>query len=313
MAVVCFTEAPDSPESEAQFCPPGLSARFVAPLAFARVNGAALEDALSRAAAARAVVAVTSPRAAAAVADAIAALLARSCPLPVAPLPCFTSGPRTAAALRPHDGSFLAVWVPDQGASGAAALAAQVIAYRRGLEGCGSIDRSAANSGASGAYGGRCATCRGGSGGGIEGYCAGGGLRGGVLFPCGDRSLDVLPATLAAAGFDCEELVVYSSAPVAPQLLRAAWDEAARSAARVEAVVFFSPSGVDAVLASCCRGLEGLVGRPEAASVAPRVIVIGSTTAAAAAAHGLRVAAVAPQPSADGVRVALEKALAENE
>ncbi|MEZ0336088.1 MAG: uroporphyrinogen-III synthase [Gemmatimonadales bacterium] len=118
------------------------------------------------------------------------------------------------------------------------------------------------------------------------------GVRGPVLFPCGDIRRDELPARLRAAGVEVEEAVCYRSV--------LAGEFAARSAAeRARVLVVASPS-VAALLARAC---------PEGAR--PPLLVVGPTTAAAARASGWAPAAIASQPTVDalvaGVRTLLTR------
>ena len=128
-----------------------------------------------------------------------------------------------------------------------------------------------------------------------------------VLFICGDKRLDALPSGLAAAGVPCDEVVAYATAPLSPADTAARWrvlfDDAA-SHPPPSALVFFSPSGVDAAFAG---GLPLLCGD---SSDAPRLLIValGASTAAALSARGVAVHAIAPTPDGKGVIAALSKA-----
>jgi uroporphyrinogen-III synthase len=116
------------------------------------------------------------------------------------------------------------------------------------------------------------------------------GVRGPVLFPCGDIRRDELPARLRAGGIEVEEVVCYRS-------VLAGEAEARRAAERAKVLVVASPSVAD-LLARACPP-----------SARPALLAVGPTTAAAARAAGWPPAAVAPQPTvgalAAGVRFLL--------
>ncbi len=99
-----------------------------------------------------------------------------------------------------------------------------------------------------------------------------------VLFFCGDRRRDTLPALLAAAGIRLDERVVYRTVlqphPVADE---------------PDALLFFSPSAVESFLQRNRIG-AGTV-----------CFAIGGTTAAAIREHTGHTAAVASRPAQDAV------------
>jgi uroporphyrinogen-III synthase len=107
-----------------------------------------------------------------------------------------------------------------------------------------------------------------------------GGIRGPVLFPCGDHRRDELPARLRERGILVEEVVCYRS-------VLAGEDEARRAAARAAVLVVASPS------------VAGLLARACPAGARPPLVAVGPTTADAARAHGWPPARVAPSPIAD--------------
>jgi uroporphyrinogen-III synthase len=88
-----------------------------------------------------------------------------------------------------------------------------------------------------------------------------------VLFPCGDRALPTVEEMLGAAGARVTRLTVYRTTAAAELL--AGVDRG------VDAIVFFSPSAVEAFSA-----LGGDLG-------AAKAVAIGGTTAAALAARGV--------------------------
>lgn len=175
-------------------------------------------------------VAVTSPRAAAAFGERMAALGAERPPAPVPPV--WAAGSGTAAAL---GGVLEPVHKPpaaDTGHLGAAAALARAMLAA--------------------------------------------GVRGPVLFPCGEIRRDELPARLRADGVEVEEVVCYRSV--------LAGESAARNAAaRARVLVVASPS------------VAGLLARACPSTVRPPLFAVGPTTAAAARAAGWLPAAVATE------------------
>lgn len=109
-----------------------------------------------------------------------------------------------------------------------------------------------------------------------------------VLFPCGQRRREALPARLAAAGIPVREIRVYTTALRPGPLLGGSPQPGADVA-----VAFFSPSGVEAALAD------------PSFPWAARLAAIGPTTAAA-----LRDAGAAPAVAATPTPAALLAALA---
>jgi uroporphyrinogen-III synthase len=108
------------------------------------------------------------------------------------------------------------------------------------------------------------------------------GLRGPVLFPCGELRRDELPGLLRQEGVEVEEVICYRSVLVS--------EEEARSAVeRASLLVVASPS-VAQLLARACRS-EGR----------PPILAVGPTTAAAARAAGWPPVAVAPDPTAESL------------
>jgi uroporphyrinogen-III synthase len=115
----------------------------------------------------------------------------------------------------------------------------------------------------------------------------GAGVRGPVLFPCGDLRRDELPACLRDDGIEVEEVVCYRS-------VLAAEPDARAAAERAQVLVVASPSVADLLARACPPGAR------------PALLAVGPTTAAAARACGWPPAAVASGPSTealtDGVR-----------
>ena len=106
-----------------------------------------------------------------------------------------------------------------------------------------------------------------------------------VLFPCGQRRREALPARLAAAGIPVREIRVYTTALRPGPLL---------DTPRPDAVVaFFSPSGVEAALAD------------PSFPWAARLAAIGPTTAAALRDAGSAPSAVAATPTPAALLAAL--------
>jgi uroporphyrinogen-III synthase len=111
-------------------------------------------------------------------------------------------------------------------------------------------------------------------------------VSGPVLFPCGDKRRDELPAELRERGVAVDEVTCYRSVLADESVARAA-------AARGTLLVVASPSVVD-LLARACP----LPTRPE-------LLAVGPTTAASARAVGWSPAAVANEPSARALASAI--------
>lgn len=116
------------------------------------------------------------------------------------------------------------------------------------------------------------------------------GVRGPVLFPCGEIRREELPARLRHAGVDVDEAVCYRAV--------LADEAAARQAAEgARVLVVASPSVADLLARSCPEGER------------PGLLAVGPTTAASARASGWMPGAVAHRPTVDalvaGVRVLL--------
>jgi uroporphyrinogen-III synthase len=108
------------------------------------------------------------------------------------------------------------------------------------------------------------------------------GVRGPVLFPCGDLRRDELPARLRADGVEVEEAVCYRSV--------LAGEFAARQAAeRARVLVVASPSVAGLLARACPEGER------------PRLLAVGPTTAATARASGWPPTAVASNPTVDAL------------
>lgn len=117
------------------------------------------------------------------------------------------------------------------------------------------------------------------------------GVRGPVLFPCGDIRRDELPARLRDAGIEVEEVVCYRS-------VLAGETEARRAAGRARVIIVASPS-VAQLLARACPAGE----RPD-------LLAVGPTTAEAARAAGWAPAGVAARPTADALAAGVRALLA---
>lgn len=117
------------------------------------------------------------------------------------------------------------------------------------------------------------------------------GVRGPVLFPCGDLRRDELPARLRERGIPVHEVVCYRS-------VLAGEEEARRAAARATALVVASPS-VAALLARACPP----AGRPS-------LVAAGPTTADAARSHGWPPAGVASAPTTEALTAEIRALLA---
>lgn len=110
------------------------------------------------------------------------------------------------------------------------------------------------------------------------------------LFACSNRRRDALPAALREAGTPFEELVVYET------MLRSDLDLPAQEAG--DWLVFFSPSGIEAVARYASESLRGY-----------RLAAIGPTTAAALRDRGETPDAVAVEPTPEALVDAIEQAI----
>lgn len=137
-----------------------------------------------------------------------------------------------------------------------------------------------------------------------------------LLFLCGNKRLETLPRLLQEHGIRYKEAVVYETVPATPSELQAAWtalhDDAPHSqpagtgsTAAPSVMVFFSPSGVRAVM-GCPAIASPLLGPGST----PRLIAvaIGATTGQALRDAGVRRVWDAPTPDAHGVAQAITAA-----
>ena len=118
-----------------------------------------------------------------------------------------------------------------------------------------------------------------------------GGVRGPVLFPCGEIRREELTTRLRHEGVEVEEVVCYRSV--------LAGESAARSAAeRAGILIVASPTVADLLARACPPGAR------------PTLLAVGPTTAASARASGWPPDAVAARPTVEalvaGVRSLLE-------
>jgi uroporphyrinogen-III synthase len=122
-----------------------------------------------------------------------------------------------------------------------------------------------------------------------------------VLFCCGEKRLDVLPDKLSSVGIRVVEAVAYSTSPLSPASISAAFASHWHSSgAALAALVFFSPSGVHAAT-SAPSVRDALASCP--------CIALGPTTAKALTSAGIRVSGVASAPTPEGVLEAIGRAL----
>jgi uroporphyrinogen-III synthase len=112
------------------------------------------------------------------------------------------------------------------------------------------------------------------------------GVVGPVLFPCGDRRRDELPARLRDDGIAVDEVVCYRS-------VLASEGEAREAAERAWVLVVASPSVADLLARACPPGVR------------PALLAVGPTTAAASRAAGWAPAATAKRPTADALAGAI--------
>jgi len=108
------------------------------------------------------------------------------------------------------------------------------------------------------------------------------GVRGPVLFPCGETRREELSTRLRHDGVEVEEVVCYRS-------VLAGESEARRAAIAADVLVVASPTVVD-LLARCCPAEDR-----------PSLLAVGPTTAAAARASGWPPAAVAAEPTVEAL------------
>jgi uroporphyrinogen-III synthase len=117
------------------------------------------------------------------------------------------------------------------------------------------------------------------------------------LFICGDKRLDALPNALSEAKIPLQQLCVYQTQPVSHIALPTAKETATGIEDAPFAVVFFSPSGVSAVMSQHLQTLQCLIDQSKT-----RIIAIGPTTKSALVSYDLRGASIempeSPQPDA---------------
>jgi len=117
------------------------------------------------------------------------------------------------------------------------------------------------------------------------------GVRGPVLFPCGELRRDELPVRLRHEGVEVEEVVCYRS-------VLAGEAEARAAAGRASVLVVASPSVVDLLARACPPGER------------PTLLAVGPTTAAASRAVGWPAAAVAASPTTGDLLAGVRSLLA---
>ncbi|HEU4523851.1 MAG TPA: uroporphyrinogen-III synthase [Gemmatimonadales bacterium] len=117
------------------------------------------------------------------------------------------------------------------------------------------------------------------------------GLRGPVLFPCGEIRRDELPTRLRQEGIEVDEVVCYRSI--------VADDAVAREALRRAGILIVASPSVAELLA-----------RASTSSARPPLLAVGPTTAAAARAAGWAPAAVAAHPDVDALVAEVRSLLA---
>lgn len=116
------------------------------------------------------------------------------------------------------------------------------------------------------------------------------GVKGPVLFPCGDLRRDELPARLEDDGVAVDDVVCYRSVLASEGAARAA-------AERAQVLVVASPSVADLLARSCPPGVR------------PLMLAVGPTTAAAARGSGWPPAAVSNRPDAAALAAAVRSLL----
>ncbi len=117
------------------------------------------------------------------------------------------------------------------------------------------------------------------------------GVKGPVLFPCGDLRRDELPARLTDDGITVEDVVCYRSVLASEGAARAA-------AERAQVLVVASPSVADLLARACPPGVR------------PLMLAVGPTTAAAARGSGWPPTAVSTRPDASALAAGVKALLA---
>jgi uroporphyrinogen-III synthase len=116
------------------------------------------------------------------------------------------------------------------------------------------------------------------------------GVKGPVLFPCGDLRRDELPARLKDEGIEVEDVVCYRSVLASLGAARAA-------AERAQVLLVASPSVADLLARACPPGVR------------PLLLAVGPTTAAACRASGWPPSAVSARPDAKGLAASVKALL----
>jgi uroporphyrinogen-III synthase len=120
------------------------------------------------------------------------------------------------------------------------------------------------------------------------------GVRGPVLFPCGEIRREELTTRLRHEGINVDEIVCYRSV--------LAGESAARAAAeRAGILVVASPSVADLLAKACPPGVR------------PALVAVGPTTAAAARVAGWSPDAIASGPTVDAVVTAVQSLVGEGQ
>ncbi len=116
------------------------------------------------------------------------------------------------------------------------------------------------------------------------------GVKGPVLFPCGDLRRDELPARLRDEAIEVEDVVVYRSVLASEAAARAA-------AERAQVLLVASPSVADLLARACPPGVR------------PLLLAVGPTTAAACRSSGWPPSMVSARPDAKGLATAVKSLL----
>jgi uroporphyrinogen-III synthase len=116
------------------------------------------------------------------------------------------------------------------------------------------------------------------------------GVKGPVLFPCGDLRRDELPTRLRGEGIEVEDVTCYRSVLASEAAARAA-------AERAQVLLVASPSVADLLARACPPGVR------------PLLLAVGPTTAAACRASGWAPSAVSARPDAKGLATAVRSLL----
>ena len=253
----------------------GIDSKIISPLVFNRIEGSALREALERIYKSRidglhSVIVVTSPRAAQILADALINYKVEVSVVVDIIFYIFTSGSRTACIIRDAikgQEHFIKVISPSE-----------------------DEEKEGRHSNGGGGSGAMIPLLR-------QFFC-GKEQKGIVLFIRGDRALRAIPEALLQDGITINEVIVYESAYAVPSEIQSAWYSSIQYGVIKRSpsiLVFYSPSGFEAILAANCDDLNAILCKKGDKQTIP-IIAIGATTAAAIESRGYIVTGIADSP-----------------